>query len=82
MNKIVKCPDYVGVTCIDGSCPKALYEAHLEYYDLMPTCENCGFYKGCSDCALLLLVENAILIICCIPAKYSVRCRTGIEVII
>lgn len=51
MNKIVKCPDYVGVTCIDGSCPKALYEVNPQYYDLMPTCENCGFYKGCSDCA-------------------------------
>ena len=41
----------MGVTCIDGSCPKALYEVHPEYYDLMPTCETCGFYKGCSDCA-------------------------------
>lgn len=46
-----KCPDYVGVACINGSCPKALYEDYPEYYDIIPTCETCWFYNGCSDCA-------------------------------
>jgi hypothetical protein len=26
------------------------YEDHPKYYDIIPTCEACWFYKGCSDC--------------------------------
>ena len=46
-----KCPDYVGVTCINGSCPLALYEVNPDYFDIKPSCKDCGFYKGCKDCA-------------------------------
>ena len=51
MNKI--CISYVGVACVDGSCPKA----HCEEYvacdmDAIKNCCDCPYYKGCEDCAL------------------------------
>lgn len=45
----VRCPDYVGVTCINGSCPMALYEVNPDYPK--SSCKDCGFYKGCKVCA-------------------------------
>ena len=47
-----RCPDYVGVACVDGSCPLAIYEDNPDYFDSKPRCKDCGDYKGCSDCAL------------------------------
>lgn len=44
-----RCVNYVGLACVDGSCPAALDEFHsLEAAD----CENCFYYQGCADCAL------------------------------
>lgn len=51
MSKESLCPNYVGVTCVDGSCPIALYADFPEYFDFKPNCKECGFRKGCSDCA-------------------------------
>lgn len=51
MDKI--CKRYVGVSCVDGSCPIANIEKYMEYN--IPTitkCKNCYMYKGCEDCAL------------------------------
>ena len=45
-----RCPDYVGVACINGSCPLAVYEDNPDYFDSKPRCKDCGYYKGCSDC--------------------------------
>lgn len=37
------CKNYVGISCVDGSCP---------YIDIPLDCENCYRYRGCEDCAL------------------------------
>lgn len=45
------CPNYCGIACVDGSCPKANYEEYLERgYDVVRNCEECIYYKGCEDC--------------------------------
>ncbi len=46
------CPSYIGVACIDGSCPKANKEEYEEYcIPVVYSCEECHFYLGCADCA-------------------------------
>lgn len=48
-----RCPEYVGVVCVDGSCPIALQDEYQEYgMPVIRSCMNCPFYKGCEDCAL------------------------------
>lgn len=48
-----RCRDYVGVACVDGSCPKANAEEYEEgCMDVISRCEDCFYYKGCEDCAL------------------------------
>lgn len=37
------CKNYVGISCIDGSCP---------CIDTVLHCENCYCNKGCVDCGL------------------------------
>lgn len=50
---LCRCVDYVGVTCVDGSCPMANADEYQERgMDVIKNCDDCGFYKGCSDCAL------------------------------
>lgn len=47
------CKRYVGVACVDGSCPMANREEYMERG--MPTirsCIECHCYRGCEDCAL------------------------------
>lgn len=48
-----RCKNYVGVACIDGSCPMARAEEYEEY-NVPPrfNCKDCWYYKGCGDCAL------------------------------
>ena len=41
------CDSYVGVSCVDGSCPLANGEEYNERY-----CIECPYFKGCEDCAL------------------------------
>ncbi|MBD5493992.1 MAG: hypothetical protein HDR12_06360 [Lachnospiraceae bacterium] len=51
-NKEFICPDYCGVTCVSGFCPKALQDEYAERgYDVIRECEDCCYYKGCEDCA-------------------------------
>ena len=45
-----RCPNYCGFTCVDGSCPNALADEYPEYGYEHWTCEECGYYNGCSDC--------------------------------
>lgn len=35
------CERYVGISCVDGSCP---------CIDEVLDCENCYHYEGCFDC--------------------------------
>ena len=48
------CDQYVGVSCIDGSCPIANEYKYAERaYDLILSCSDCPRRKGCEDCYLL-----------------------------
>lgn len=48
-----RCKDYVGVSCVDGSCPVANAEEYEERcMDVVKDCNDCHYYKGCEDCAL------------------------------
>lgn len=47
------CGAYVGVACVDGSCPTANKDEYIERgMDVVWSCRECSFYKGCVDCAL------------------------------
>lgn len=51
--KVQKCKNYVGVACVDGSCPIANAEEYEERcMDVIKKCDDCFFYNGCEDCAL------------------------------
>ena len=48
-----RCRDYVGVSCVDGTCPRANAEKYAERcMDAISNCDDCFYYKGCEDCAL------------------------------
>lgn len=48
-----RCKSYVGVACVDGTCPKALRDEYEERcMDVVYKCKDCWLYKGCEDCAL------------------------------
>ncbi len=48
-----RCRDYVGIACVDGSCPVANREEYEERcYPTIKRCGECWLYKGCEDCAL------------------------------
>lgn len=48
-----RCSQYVGVACVDGSCPVALREEYAEIgADVIKDCRECWKYKGCEDCGL------------------------------
>lgn len=45
------CPDYVGLACVDGTCPIANREEREERcMDTASECRGCWLYKGCEDC--------------------------------
>ena len=47
------CKNYVGLACVDGSCPKANAEEYeVRCMDVVRNCNECHFYRGCDDCAL------------------------------
>lgn len=51
MVEIKVCPNYTGVTCVNGSCPMAWAEERQEYgIPLVHSCDECTYYKGCEDC--------------------------------
>lgn len=45
-----RCPNYTGVTCVNGSCPNAMADEYPEYGYEHCTCDECGYYEGCEDC--------------------------------
>ena len=48
-----RCRGYVGIACVDGTCPKANYDEYVERgIPVTKSCRECNFYKGCEDCAL------------------------------
>ena len=51
-----RCVDYVGVTCVDGSCPVVNSGKHAELdMNVNNNCKSCDDYfrnKDCIDCAL------------------------------
>lgn len=45
------CKGYCGVACVSGCCPMALSDEFIERgYDVIKSCEDCFYYKGCEDC--------------------------------
>lgn len=47
------CNAYVGVACVNGTCPIANSEDYEEYgIPVVSKCEECFYYNGCDDCAL------------------------------
>lgn len=42
------CEGYVGISCIDGSCPMTGVEEWD--IDVVRSCRECFRYRGCSDC--------------------------------
>lgn len=48
-----RCKGYVGLSCVDGTCPKANAEEYVKRcMDVIKNCDECFYYKGCEDCAL------------------------------
>lgn len=47
----MRCINYCGVTCVNGGCPNALANSYPEYGYEHVTCKECGYYRGCEDCA-------------------------------
>lgn len=46
-----RCPNYLGVVCINGSCPIANIDEYIERgYDVVRSCDDCHYYSGCEDC--------------------------------
>lgn len=46
-----RCQNYLGVVCINGSCPIAnMYEYIERGYDVVRNCDDCHYYGGCDDC--------------------------------
>lgn len=51
MMKPEYCPDYVGVACVDGTCPIANREEYaMRDMPVFSSCRNCFYYEGCKDC--------------------------------
>ena len=48
------CKKYVGVMCVNGTCPITLANEHPEIYGNDNfTCEDCYACKGCEDCMFM-----------------------------
>lgn len=55
-----RCPNYCGITCVDGSCPNAMAEEYPEYGYEHCTCEDCGYYEAV-ETAVLQTSQNTVL---------------------
>lgn len=55
-----QCKDYIGIPCINGSCPSEHYNYFMSIgmsefvknLSIAAKCEDCTFYQGCVDCIL------------------------------
>ena len=46
-----RCKGYLGVSCVNGSCPIAIREDYEEYgIPVVRSCDECHKYRGCEDC--------------------------------
>ncbi len=46
-----RCKNYVGVACVNGTCPKANVEEYEERcMPVVKSCKYCFYYEGCKDC--------------------------------
>lgn len=46
------CNRYVGVACVDGTCPKSNVDEYEERcMPIIDKCSDCWYYLGCEDCA-------------------------------
>lgn len=46
-----RCRRYVGVACVDGSCPIARQDEYEERcIPIIHNCRECHLYEGCKDC--------------------------------
>lgn len=46
------CKNYCGISCVDGTCPKANREDYEKLgMDVIKKCDDCHYYRGCDDCA-------------------------------
>ena len=49
----MRCKSYVGLACVDGTCPVANFDEYQERcIPVVWSCDDCSRYKGCDDCAL------------------------------
>mgnify|MGYP000987955629 FL=1 len=49
----MRCERYVGIACVDGTCPIANIDEYEECcIPLISNCKECFYYEGCKDCAL------------------------------
>ena len=47
-----RCRSYVGIACVDGSCPPADRDESGGYCKpIIESCAECGLSEGCADCA-------------------------------
>lgn len=61
MQEIKYCDKYVGVRCVDGTCPITLANEYPEIYgNDKCTCEDCYAYKGCEDCMFMSDDEGCV----------------------
>lgn len=61
MQEIKYCDKYVGVRCVDGTCPIILANEYPEIYGYDKcTCEDCYAYKGCEDCMFMSDDEGCV----------------------
>ena len=50
---VKRCKSYVGVACVDGTCPMASQDEYEERcIPVIRSCRECCLYRGCEDCAL------------------------------
>lgn len=46
------CKGYVGIACVDGSCPMIDRDEYGGYcVPVVTDCCECALYRGCEDCA-------------------------------
>lgn len=63
--KMKICKGYLGLACVDGSCPIANAEEYVERcMDVIKKCDDCPFYKGCEDCACSTFSINLAAVLC------------------
>ena len=84
----MRCINYVGVTCVNGNCPNALADDYPEYGYKHVTCEECVYYKGCTDCVFYgtdmcepINEKGEIMVVKAVKIKYVKEGMDKLEII-